>query len=79
MKKIFYVTLTPNARLNRITIESQENETYYIKAYVTAIPEDGKANVAIIEQLSLHLKLPKTRFKLLRGGKSRKKVIVYEE
>lgn len=37
-------------------------------------PEDGKANERILELLSKHLKVPKSRIKLLRGTSSRIKV-----
>lgn len=45
---------------------------------VTAVPEKGKANKAIIALLSKSLRLPKSTFSLFRGAKSRDKTFAIE-
>jgi uncharacterized protein YggU (UPF0235/DUF167 family) len=42
---------------------------------VTAIPEDGKANAALIKVLAKSLKLPKTAFALIAGATDRRKTL----
>ena len=46
-----------------------------LKAQVTAPPEDGKANAAVIELLAAAWKLPKSAFAVVRGATSRDKVL----
>jgi len=46
-----------------------------LKVYVTSAPEKGRANVAVIEQLSKYLKVKKYEINILSGQHSRHKVI----
>jgi uncharacterized protein YggU (UPF0235/DUF167 family) len=63
----FDVKVTPKASSNRVKLEVNEVGVYYIRAYVTVVPEKGKANQAVIKLLSKQLKIPKSYLKLLRG------------
>lgn len=64
----FTVRATPKASRDRIVVEGEE-----IRVYVTAVPENGKANAAIIKLLSKALGVPKSAITLLRGETSRDK------
>lgn len=46
-----------------------------VKLKVSAPPEDGKANAAVIQLLSETLEISKTRFRIARGGKAREKQV----
>lgn len=46
-----------------------------LRVYVTSPPEKGKANVAVIEQLSRYLKVKKYDINIIAGQHSRHKVI----
>ena len=46
-----------------------------LKVYVIAAPESGKANDAVVALLSKALKVPKSRMSIVRGQKSRDKLI----
>ncbi len=48
------------------------------KVRVLSSPSDGKANREVISVLASHFHLPLSRVKILRGQKSRKKVVVLE-
>lgn len=61
--------VTPRASRNAL---SSEGET--IRAYVTAVPEDGKANAAVMKLLAKALGIPKSRLELIRGATARDKV-----
>lgn len=63
------VRVTPNARSERIAIEDG------VRVWVTAPPEDGKANKAVIALLAKALGLPKSALAVARGEASRDKVI----
>ena len=63
------VRVTPKARRDRILVEDDA-----IRVYVTTVPEDGKANKAVVKLLSKALGVPKTRLDLIRGATSRDKV-----
>jgi uncharacterized protein len=46
-----------------------------LKASVTAPPEDGKANTAVIALLSQEWRLPKSAFAVIKGATTRDKTI----
>ena len=73
------IKLTPKAKREVIggTIPG-ENETALLKVSVTAPPEDGKANKALIALLSKEWGLPKSTLSLLTGETSRQKAILIE-
>jgi uncharacterized protein (TIGR00251 family) len=48
------------------------------KVRVLSPPSDGKANKEVIALLASHFHLPSSRVKILRGQKSRQKVVVLE-
>ena len=63
------VRVTPKASRDRILVEDDA-----IRVYVTTVPEDGKANKAVVKLLSKALGVPKVRIDLIRGATSRDKV-----
>ena len=63
------VRVTPKASRDRILVDDDA-----IRVYVTTVPEDGKANKAVVKLLSKALGVPKTRLDLIRGATSRDKV-----
>jgi len=67
---ILNVRVIPNARKNEI---KQEKNRW--KVYLTAPPEKGKANKLLIELLSLKFKVKKKQIKIVRGEKSRHKIV----
>ena len=67
----FAVRVTPKASRNRITVEG---EPPLIRAYVTTVPEAGKATAAVIKLLAKSLGVAKTDLELVRGTKDRNKV-----
>ncbi|HAU29724.1 MAG TPA: hypothetical protein DCW68_06425 [Rhodospirillaceae bacterium] len=70
----FMVKLTPKGRKNALcgTISSPEGGEI-LKASVTAAPEDGKANEALIRLLSDSWDIPRATFCLTSGATSRLK------
>ncbi|MFV0386733.1 DUF167 domain-containing protein [Paracoccus sp. (in: a-proteobacteria)] len=65
----FAIRVTPRARRNAISVDETG-----IRAHVTAVPEDGKANAAVIKLLAKSLGVAKSRLTLVRGATSRDKV-----
>lgn len=63
------VRVTPKASRERIDSSADP-----IRVYVTAPPEDGKANKAVQKLLAKALGVPKSRLELIRGQTSRDKV-----
>lgn len=66
---LLQVRVTPRAAADRIVLE---DGVYRI--YVTTVPEDGKANKAVIALLAKHLGIAKSRLELVRGETARDKV-----
>ncbi|MCB1651978.1 MAG: DUF167 domain-containing protein [Alphaproteobacteria bacterium] len=70
------VKLTPKASKNAIVgWEEDAGGQNILKVCVTAVPEKGKANKALIALLSQHFKKPKSAFSILRGESERIKLI----
>ncbi|MGP6089879.1 DUF167 domain-containing protein [Antarctobacter jejuensis] len=65
----FEVRVTPKAARNAVTLD----EAGKLRVTVTAVPEGGKANTAVLRLLSKALGVPKSRIALLRGATSRDK------
>jgi uncharacterized protein (TIGR00251 family) len=73
------VHLTPKASHNKIDGWGLDAENQRIlRVRVTAIPEDGKANEALIKLLSKALHISKSRISLIRGATSRVKHLEIE-
>ncbi|MFC5739391.1 DUF167 domain-containing protein [Sinirhodobacter huangdaonensis] len=61
--------VTPKASRNAIVVAEDG-----LRAYVTVVPEDGKANAAVAKLLAKALGVAKTRLTLVRGQTARDKV-----
>ncbi len=61
--------VTPKASRNQIVAGDDG-----LRAYVTVVPEDGKANAAVAKLLAKALGVAKSRLTLIRGQTSRDKV-----
>ncbi|SOB94083.1 DUF167 domain-containing protein [Rhodobacter maris] len=61
--------VTPKASRNEI-VATEEG----LRAYVTVVPEGGKANAAVVKLLAKSLGVAKSRLTLLRGETARDKV-----
>ncbi len=72
---IIKVKVKPNAKKNEIK-KIDEN---HFEVKTTAVPEKGKANEKVIEILSDYLSIPKSKIKLIRGGKTREKIFEIED
>lgn len=73
LPKTFNIRVTPHARQNKIV----ENDGV-LRVYTTVAPENGRANGAVIELLSKHFDVPKSRIKIIRGETSRDKVVTVD-
>jgi uncharacterized protein (TIGR00251 family) len=63
------VRVTPRAARNAVTLDGET-----IRVTVTVVPEDGKANAAVIKLLAKALGVAKSRLVLVRGATSRDKL-----
>ena len=70
------VRLTPNAGRNAFDgIETAADGENFLKARVTAVPEDGKANKALILLTTETLRVPKSSISVVSGETARKKIL----
>lgn len=67
---ILTIRVTPKASRSLI-----KKEDGHLKAYLTKPAHDGLANLQLIELLSEYLSIAKSRIKIIRGHKSRDKLI----
>ncbi len=61
--------VTPKASRNEIRVGDEG-----LRAYVTVVPENGKANTAVVKLLAKALGVAKSRLTLIRGETARDKV-----
>jgi uncharacterized protein (TIGR00251 family) len=64
------VTVKPNSKIEEV---SQEGDSFVVK--VKEPPREGKANQAVIKLLAKHFGVPQSQVRILRGSRSRNKVI----
>ena len=70
------VRLTPKARRNRIGPVARDAEgAFAFKAQVTAPPEAGKANAALVKLVAKKLGVAKSRVSIAAGATSRRKIL----
>jgi len=73
------VKLTPGAKKNEVGgWETDAAGARFLRVSVTAAPEKGKANAALIKLLAKHWGVPKSAITIVRGETSRVKVIEVE-
>lgn len=67
---IFSVRVTPKASRNLVVKENEK-----LKVYLTRPAQDGLANQQLLDLLSEYLNLKKYQIKIIKGHKSRNKLI----
>ena len=73
------VRLTPNGGRDMIEgIEADADGRCHLKVRVAAVPENGKANKALISLLSKTLRISRGSVSLVSGETSRKKILRIE-
>lgn len=65
------VRVTPHAKQNKVQPQADGS----LKVYVTAPPEDGRANEAVVEILAEWLGVKRRDVEIVRGATSRNKVV----
>lgn len=71
------VRVTPRSKRNTVSEgapSSSKEQQRQFQVHVTAVPEDGKANAAVIKLLAKHLGIAKSQIALVRGAMHRDKV-----
>ncbi|MCP4394259.1 MAG: DUF167 domain-containing protein [Alphaproteobacteria bacterium] len=72
-----FVRLAPKAKREQISaIEKSVNDRLVLKVSVTAVPEKGKANAALLKLLSKKLKISKSSFEVISGETDKNKTIL---
>lgn len=71
--------LTPKASSDRLkSVARDENGVAWLTATVTAVPEDGRANKALIRMLSKEWRIAKSSIQLVSGQTDRRKTLLVE-
>lgn len=73
LSKIFNVRVIPRSRQNKVV----ENDGA-LRVYTTTVPENGRANDAVVELLSDYFDVPKSKIKIIKGLTGRDKVITID-
>jgi len=73
------IRLTPNAATEQIVgIVADAQGNGVLRIAVTAVPEQGRANKAMIKFLAKHWRFPKSSMTVIQGSKDRNKVLNIE-
>lgn len=72
-KGIFEIKVIPKSSENKIYLENDK-----IKVKIREVPEDGKANKAVIDLFSKTFKIPKKNVEIVSGLKSSKKILIFK-
>jgi uncharacterized protein YggU (UPF0235/DUF167 family) len=79
VSRIISVKLTPKASSERIgEVRTLPDGQPQLAVYVTAAPEKGKANQALLRLLAQHLSVPLSSLRIVRGHTSRSKLVEIE-
>lgn len=71
------VKLNPAAARDRMNgVAADENGVAWLTASVTAVPENGRANKALIRMLSKQWRLAKSSIQVIAGGTARRKTLL---
>jgi len=74
---VVHVRMTPKAAFDRIDgVETRDDGKMVLRVRVRAVPENGKANNALLKLVGKSLSLPGGKLSLVAGQKSRIKRIV---
>ena len=72
-----HVRLQPRARREGVEgVVTEADGRAALKVAVTAPPEDGKANAALVALLGRAWKLPKSAFAIVGGASERRKILL---
>jgi uncharacterized protein len=69
------VKVTPNAGREAILMPDCDDTSRSLQLRVTATPEDGKANDAVLKLLSKALRVPRSSLSIVQGETSRMKLV----
>jgi uncharacterized protein len=70
----YSIRVIPKAKQNKVVVEKDR-----FKIYLTAPAIEGRANEALIKILAEYLNVRKSEIRIIRGEKSRDKVILVEK
>jgi len=73
LSKNFNVRVTPRAKQNKV-VENGD----VLRVYTTTVPENGRANDAVIDLLAEYFDVAKSRIKILKGQTSRDKIVTVD-
>lgn len=71
----FAVRVVPKASADKWAVETGTDGRAVVKVWVTAVPEDGKANKAVVALLAKALGVAKSRVEIMRGETGRDKLV----
>ncbi|KAF0224027.1 MAG: hypothetical protein FD176_1425 [Rhodospirillaceae bacterium] len=72
-----FIRLTPKGSRDKIDgLAAEADGGVVLKASVTAVPEDGKANAALIKMLAKEWRVAKSDFEIIAGATDRRKTVL---
>ena len=73
-RMVLHVRLTPKGGRDSLDgVDTGADDKAYLKVRVSAVPEDGKANAALVALLAKVCKVPKSAIRIISGDTARMK------
>lgn len=83
---LVFLRVTPNASANKIQQLTDVQSGYTdadgqlrLKIFVTACPQEGKANKAVIQLLAKTFKIPKSTMQIIAGQTNKNKTVLIQQ
>lgn len=73
LPKTFNVRVTPRAKQNKVV-----DKDGVLRVYTTTVPENGRANNAVVDLLADYFHVPKSKIKIIKGLTGRDKVLTID-
>lgn len=67
----FFIQVKPKSSIARIEQKNEKELTVWVRE----VPEDGKANDAVVRAIAEHFDVAPSRVRILRGATGRKKTV----
>lgn len=71
MKELIRIKIFPGIKKERVRVLLEDK----LEVYVKEKPEQGKANVRMIELLAKHFDVSEKKLKIIKGSKTRNKIV----
>lgn len=75
LKSTFCIKVSANSKKSYVKVIHNEDGSFLLKVFVKEVPENGKANMAVIKLLAKEIGIPQSNLDIISGHKNKNKII----